>query len=87
MVTVFIPATLRNLSGGRDQVEVSGRNVRQVIDRLDEACPGMKAHLVADDDIRPGIAIAVNDEMTTAGLLEPVPEDGRILILPAIGGG
>ena len=87
MVTVFIPATLRPLSAGREQIEVEGRNLRQVIDALDAACPGMKDRLVADGDIRPGLAIAVNDELTTAGLLESVPENGRILILPAIGGG
>ena len=87
MVTVFIPGPMRSFSDGRDRVEVEGRNLRQVIDRLDEACPGIKEQLVQDGDIRPGLAIAVNDELATSGLIEQVPEDGRVLILPAVGGG
>jgi len=87
MVTVFIPGPMRSFSGGRDRVEVEGHNVRQVIDRLDEACPGLKAQLIENGDIRPGLAIAVNDQITTSGLIEQVPENGTVLILTAMGGG
>ena len=87
MVTVFIPGPMRSFSEGRDRVEVEGSNLRQVIDELEAACPGIKAQLVQDGDIRPGLAIAVNDELATSGLIEHVPEDGRVLILPAVGGG
>ena len=78
---------MRSFSKGRDRVEVEGRNLRQVIDSLDRACPGIKEQLLEDGDIRPGLAIAVNDELATSGLIEQVPEDGRVLILPAVGGG
>jgi molybdopterin synthase sulfur carrier subunit len=87
MVTVFIPAPMRSFSGGRDRVEVEGHNLRQVIDHLDAVCPGIKEQLVQEDDIRPGLAFAVNDELATDGLIERVPEGGRVLILPAVGGG
>ena len=87
MVTVFIPGPMRSFSDGRDRVEVEGRNLRQVIEHLDEACPGIKSQLLEDGDIRPGLAIAVNDVLTTQGLIEQVPEDGTVLILPAVGGG
>ena len=87
MVTVFIPGPLRSYTEGRDQVEVEGQNLRQIIDGLEKEWPGIKAQLLQDGDIRPGLAFAVNDELATSGLIERVPEDGRILILPAVGGG
>ena len=87
MVTVFIPGPLRSFAEGRAQVEVDGQNLRQVIDELEKECPGIKGQLLQDGDIRPGLAFAVNDELATSGLIERVPEDGRILILPAVGGG
>jgi molybdopterin converting factor small subunit len=87
MATVYVPAPLRNLTGGLDRVEVDGRTLRQVIEQLDREFPGMKGQLVEDDVIRSGIAIAVNDVLTESGLLEPVPEAAAIRILPAIGGG
>ena len=68
-------------------MEVEGENLRQVIDGLERAWPGIKGQLIEDGDIRPGLAIAVNDVITTSGMIERVPEDGTVLILPAIGGG
>ncbi len=87
MATVIIPQALQEFAAGRDRIVVPGRTLRQVFDRLDVEYPGLKAQLVVDDAIRPGLAVAVNDEMTSRGLLEPVPEDGVVRILPALGGG
>lgn len=87
MTTVFIPSTLRTFSAGRDRVAVPGGSLRRVIDALDTACPGLKAQLVVDDDIRPGIAFFVNDEQAAEGLIQPVPDDATVHILPALGGG
>jgi molybdopterin converting factor small subunit len=88
VATILIPTPLRSYSDGREKVEVKGGgSLRQVIDKLEAECPGIKAQLLEDGDIRPGIAIAVDDELTASGLLERVPEDGSVNILPAIGGG
>ena len=88
MATILIPTPLRAYSGGRDQVEIpGGGSLRQVIDKLEAECPGIKAQLVEDGAIRPGIAIAVNDDLIAAGLIERVPDDASVNILPAIGGG
>ncbi len=86
--TVHIPAHWRDHSGGRATVEVDGRNVREVINHLEAACPGMKA-LITDEtgDVRGEIAVAINSEVTEGGMLEPVPEGAEIFLIPAIGGG
>jgi hypothetical protein len=88
VATVLIPTPLRAYSAGRDQVDVpGGGSLRQLIDQLDATCPGIKAQLLEDGDIRAGLAFFINDEQTTQGLIEPVPADATILIQPAIGGG
>ena len=87
MATVLIPAPMRPLCGCLDRVEVVGRTLRQVIEDLDARFPGMKAQLVAEDAIRPGLAVAIDDVLTEVGLLQPVQEGSVINILPAMGGG
>ena len=87
MVTVHIPAVLRVHSDGRDRVEVDGRTLRQVFDQLEVECPGIKSHLLDEDEVHSGLAIVVDDEITSQGLIQPVPEGANILILPAMGGG
>jgi len=42
---------------------------------------------VADDDVAPGIAVAINDQVSQMGLMEPVPPDAEVHFLPAISGG
>ena len=37
MAEVYIPAMLRELTGGRSTVEVAGATVREVIDNLERA--------------------------------------------------
>ncbi len=88
MVTVFIPNAFRKFSGDREQVEVEGgSSLRQVIDRLEAECPGIKAQLVLEGGVHPGLAIFVNDEQISQGLIEQIPEEATLRILPAMGGG
>ena len=87
MATVFIPSLMRNVTGGKDRVEVEGDNLRQIVDNLERDYPGMRALLVQAGDIADGIALAVNGEPSEIGLLMEVPEGGEVQILPAIAGG
>jgi hypothetical protein len=87
VATVFIPSPLRDYSGGRDRVEVPGGSLRRVIEALDKECPGIGGELIVDDGIRPGIAVFIDDEMTSQGLIQPVPDEGTVRLLPALGGG
>jgi molybdopterin converting factor small subunit len=88
MVTVYIPTAFRKFSGDRDQVEVEGgSSLRQVIERLESECPGIKDQLMFNGGVHPGLAIFVNDEQISQGLIEQIPEDATLRILPAMGGG
>ncbi|HEY7268690.1 MAG TPA: hypothetical protein VH951_02570, partial [Dehalococcoidia bacterium] len=74
MVTVMIPAPLRRYSEGNDRIEVQGANLRQVFDSLGKVYPDLKAQVLDGDDLRPGLALAINDLYTDTGLLEKVPD-------------
>jgi molybdopterin converting factor small subunit len=87
MATVFIPNVLQRFSDGLDRIEVEGRTLRQVFANLESKYPSIKGQIIEDEDIRPGLAIVVDNEITGQGLIQPVEPDSEIRILPAIGGG
>jgi molybdopterin synthase sulfur carrier subunit len=87
MATAVIPALLRKLTGGRERVVVSGRNLREDIADLDRQFPGLREQLIQDDDLKPSVAVSIDGEVGAGGLLEPVRAESEIHFLPAIGGG
>jgi molybdopterin synthase sulfur carrier subunit len=87
MATVIIPAQLRKLTNGKDRVTAKGRNVRQLIEDLDRQFPGFSEQLLQEGDLKPSIAVSIDGEMGTGGVLEPVGEDSEVFFLPALGGG
>lgn len=87
MAVVFIPTLLRDLTGGRDSVEAQGANVRQVIDELEQACPGIRARLLAGDRLGPNIRVAVDGRIASLGLLERVSPSSEIHFVVGISGG
>ncbi len=87
MAKIFIPTMLQSLTAGTKQVDLEARNVRQVIERLDEMYPGIKDRLVEDGEIRPNLAIAIDGDVAIMGMLEKVGENSEVHFVPAIGGG
>ena len=87
MATIFIPTMLQSLTAGVKQVDLDARNVRQIIERLEELYPGMKDRLVEDGEIRPNLAIAIDGDVAIMGMLEKVEENSEVHFVPAIGGG
>lgn len=87
MVTVFVPTMLQSLTGGVKQVDVEARNVRQLVNGLDELYPGMKDRLVEDDQIRSNLAVSIDGEIARLGLMERLNDNSEVHFVPAIGGG
>ena len=87
MAKIFIPTMLQSLTAGVKQVDLDARNVRQIIERLEELYPGMKNRLVEDGEIRPNLAIAIDGDVAIMGMLEKVEENSEVHFVPAIGGG
>lgn len=89
MAVVFIPSLMRDLTGGAPRVEVAAGSLRELLDRLDHAYPGMKARLVDGESgrLKPEIVAAIDGETQHLGMLEPIGERTEVHFIPAIGGG
>jgi molybdopterin converting factor small subunit len=87
MPTVWIPALLRDVTGGRETVTVAGATVGEVIESLEKSYPGVRARLCDAGGLKKGIAVAVDTQVSRLGLREPVKDLSEIHFLPAISGG
>jgi molybdopterin synthase sulfur carrier subunit len=87
MPRVFIPPPLRDLTNDCEIVEVPGRNVREVIQNLDEKHPGIRARLCEGTSLKPDICVAVGSSVSALGLLAPVKDEQEVHFLPIVGGG
>lgn len=86
---VRIPAALRTLTGGADEVKAVGGTIGEVIDDLDMRHPGMKDRLVDAKGVRRFINIYVGEEDVrfTGGLGTELKSGDQVSIIPAIAGG
>ena len=78
---------MQKLTAGKEQVQVQGRTIREIIAELETAFPGIGARLCEEDGIRPGIAVAVDGEIVPEGMRRKVAPKSEVHFLPAIGGG
>lgn len=86
---VKIPAALRTLTGGADEVKAAGSTVAAVIDDLETRHPGLKDRLLDAKGLRRFINIYVgeDDVRFTGGLATALKAGDEISIIPAIAGG
>lgn len=87
MAVVWIPSLLRSMTGGLAQIEVEAATVRDLIDQLEARYPGIKDRLVAEDRLRPNIALVVNGENSKQGLRHALAADTEVHFVPAMSGG
>jgi sulfur-carrier protein len=87
MATVIIPALLRKFTDGIDRIDVPGGTIREVVRNLGQRFPAIVEHLIEHDELKPSVAVSIDGEMATAGVLEKVGETSEIHFIPAIGGG
>jgi len=87
MATAIIPALMRKLTDGRDRVTVSGRNLREAIADLDRQFPGIASELIEDGDMKQSIAVSIDGEVNTNGVLETLRDTSEIHFMPQISGG
>ncbi len=86
---VRIPAPLRTLTGGKDEVSASGKTVGEVIDDLETKHPGLKDRLLDEKGVRRFVNIYVGEEDVRflEGLATELRAGDQLSIVPAIAGG
>lgn len=89
-VTVLLPGALSEQTGGARTVQVTGGTVREVIDALEAAWPGMAFRLCYETgELRSFVNIYVDGRNVRylQGLDTPVPAGATLHILPSVAGG
>ena len=87
MATVFIPSLMIDMTSGKQRVEGTGSNGREIVIALEELFPGVKDRLVENHKIKPNISVAVDGEISPLGILEKVEPNSEVHFIPAVGGG
>lgn len=89
MATIFIPSLMRDLTGGREIIQVEGADMRQIIANMEAAYPGFRKRLMEEGTqrIKPNIAVMIDGRNARRILLDKVNEHSEIHFLPAISGG
>lgn len=87
MAVVWIPSLLRGMTGGLAQIEIEATSVRELIDQLEARHPGIKDRLVAEDRLRPNIALVIDGVNSKQGLRQPLAADSEVHFVPAMSGG
>lgn len=87
MAIVHVPPQMRELTGGRAQVEAEGENLRQLVANLESSYPGFQDRLTRDEMVAPGLAVSIDNVVTSKGLFAEIKPDSVVHIVPAISGG
>lgn len=89
-ITVKIPAALLQYTGNESEVQVDASTVEEVLMKLDDRFPGLRALLVDESrGLRRYVNVFVNehDIRSAGGLMTNLKEGDRVTIIPAVAGG
>ena len=84
---MHIPTALRDLTSGQATLAIDGHTVEDLIDGLEHRFPGMRARLLAEGVLRPGLQVFIDGTHRRGGLREPVDPSSEIHFLQSISGG
>jgi sulfur-carrier protein len=89
-VTVRIPTQLRELTSGQGEITVEAVTVREAIDQLNNAHPGIGERLLDDSgNLRRfvNLFLAEEDVRFLEGLDTPITAGQTLSVVPAVAGG
>jgi molybdopterin synthase sulfur carrier subunit len=89
-VTVRIPTQLRELTSGQGEITVEAATVREAIDQLNSAHPGIGERLLDDSgNLRRfvNLFLAEEDVRFLEGLDTPITAGQTLSVVPAVAGG
>jgi molybdopterin synthase sulfur carrier subunit len=87
MACVYVPAQLRDLTGGEATVEVAGTTVRELVESLERQFPGMRGRLCSGGELSPALQVSIDGQFSRRGLDARVQPTSEVHFLPVFGGG
>jgi ferredoxin-nitrite reductase len=88
-VTLRLPSTLSDYSGGKSQIQIRANTVEQLLTALEQLHPLVWERLCTKEGhVRPHVKIFVNNEMITGpnGLKTTLKPGQEIIVLPVTSG-
>jgi sulfur-carrier protein len=89
-VKVLIPTPLQKLTQNQATVECEAANISELLDSLEQSCPGIKARICDDEGkLRRFVNFYVNNEdiRFLDGQSTSLADGDEVSIIPAIAGG
>jgi molybdopterin synthase sulfur carrier subunit len=87
MAHVFIPAQLRELTGGRAEIDAPGNTVRELVGVLEGRFPGLRERLCTGDELSLALQVSIDGQFSRRGLDARVGPASEVHFLPVFGGG
>ena len=81
LARVILPKPLAEITGGELEFEIEASHVRALIRELERMFPGL------DELLSGQVAVAIDGEIMSDPLLEPLQADTEVHFLPRVGGG
>lgn len=81
MARVILGQNLRRFTGGVGELDIDAVTIKQLLAKLGALHPKLAPHLER------GLAVAINGTIYQGALLEPIPPDAEVHLLPPIEGG
>ncbi|MBD2183234.1 MoaD/ThiS family protein [Aerosakkonema funiforme] len=89
-VKVLVPTALQKFTNDKATLECSGSSIAELLDSLEESCPGIKARLCDEKgEPRRFLNFYVNSEdiRFLDGTQTPLQDGDEVSIVPAVAGG
>jgi molybdopterin converting factor small subunit len=81
MAHVKLWESLKEATGGRTELDIEARTVKQLLDRLAEDYPDLKPA------IDKGLSVSIDGEMHRKAGFQNIPEGAEVVIFPRMAGG
>jgi molybdopterin converting factor small subunit len=81
MARVILIGTMTQLTGGIREVEIEAATIAQVLRGLYARFPAL------GDNLADSVAVAIDGQIFQDDLIQPIPPDAEVHILPKIAGG
>ncbi len=90
MAKVYIPTSLRRLTGGQTHVEVEAQDVASLLEELEQRFPGLRREVLDEQGaVHRFVNVYVNEREIDdlGGLSTPLKAEDEVAVIPAMAGG
>ncbi|MFN2520781.1 MAG: MoaD/ThiS family protein [Candidatus Limnocylindria bacterium] len=89
-ITVRLPGSLREVTGGQSKLSASGATLAEVVGDIERRHPGFRDRVLDESGaIRTYVNVYIGEEdaRTSGGSEARVPEGAEVMVIPAMAGG